>query len=377
MPHDVIMRYADYHDDFHKIEPVKRGESYEAYLARLMFIHMGQPPPEKTAPDNTSPFPPRVEALVDGGRWMWECVACSSGIVVDQPAGENTSQSYCPACNYAGWVDVILPDNWQAIEKELLKQPGFRTNTAFRQWETHWSLGYLRDRTAEAERQKASGVLRPRKASIGATRLWSVGEVLTASNKNTFERQVMRDLKGTNGPIGPYESAIVLWNATTTERNALTAEPGMMLYNETTDGIDFRDSSAWHRNPRVYRTPENNLFTGANSSYVEISDNHGLPSIPFNPRLRYRVVNATHGWDAGDIIYGPVHRSGRDDDNFGGSLVATIRYFRATSSAIRVRIERWNTGGGSGQFAEFRERTGNFSSVTSGDVVYSIECDYL
>ena len=71
-----------------------------------------------------------------------------------------------------------------------------------------------------------------RAASIGTPRTWSVGEVLTAANMNTYIREIQRDLIGTNGPI-EFLNALVAASLTTAERNALTAQAGMLLYNST------------------------------------------------------------------------------------------------------------------------------------------------
>ena len=225
MPQDTIMLFEDYKEDSILTERIRKNESYDRYLAHHANIYRG----DRNLPEKESSLP-QVPAFINAGRWMWHCLACDSGVIVDRPSS-TPSPSICPVCMYQEWVEVVLPDNWKEIEEELLKQPGFRLNTAFRYWEPDWDMDYLRHRTHSARVQMDSGVVRPRSASIGSTRLWSVGEVLTANRKNTHERQVMRDLAGRNGPIGPYEDAIILYNATTAQRDLITAESGMMLWN--------------------------------------------------------------------------------------------------------------------------------------------------
>ena len=83
-----------------------------------------------------------------------------------------------------------------------------------------------------------------RALSIGTPRLWSVGEILTASNMNTYVSDILDDLKGTNGPI-EYTDAIVVDSLTTTERNALTAANGMVIYNSTLSVFQRYENGAW------------------------------------------------------------------------------------------------------------------------------------
>ena len=222
MTNDTIMVFEDYKDEVVVIEHIGIDDSYDDYLLRNAHAYTGiKNLPAKNAVDFSQAY-----AFVDSGRWMWQCLACGAGIVVDIDRESGmVSPSICPACLYQGWVEVIIPPNRVEIEKELLQQPGHRSKTYFRNWEFGWDMDHLRYRTSRAKEQVKSGIPNPRGASIGATRLWSVGEVLTASNKNTFERQVLRDLAGRNGPIGPYESSYYfVQRGTNAQRNAFTAE---------------------------------------------------------------------------------------------------------------------------------------------------------
>ena len=271
MINDTIMVFEDYKEDIASLElTIKPSDSYENYLLRLLHTYTGA----KNLPaKNMGGFPP-AHAFVDSGRWMWQCLACNSGIIVDLNRETGmASPSICPACVYQGWIDVIMPVERIEIEMELLQQPGFRAQTAFRQWELGWDMQYLKYRTARAGDQMDSGILNPRGASIGATRLWSVGEVLTASNKNTFERQVFRDLAGRNGPI-EYENAIVVYNVTTTQRDAITAADGMLVYNTTNGRMEERNGSNWNGILRLWENPD--TYIGGGDSVAEYTITHPL-----------------------------------------------------------------------------------------------------
>ncbi len=141
-------------------------------------------------------------------------------------------------------MDVMFPTNRVAIEAELMKQPGHRGFAPVRNWQPGWTLEYLQERTARANELIAAGVQFVRALSIGIPRLWSVGEILTASNMNTYISDILDDLKGTNGPI-EYTDAIVIDSLTTTERDALTAANGMVIYNSTLSVFERYENGAW------------------------------------------------------------------------------------------------------------------------------------
>ena len=114
-------------------------------------------------------------------------------------------------------------------------------------------MSVLEDRTAKAQESLDAGVPFPTSLSIGATRIWSVGEILTAANKNTYERTVLEDLAGRNGPV-EYEGAIVIDSLTTTERDAITltgtgglgaSGNGLVIYNSTKAVFERYENGAW------------------------------------------------------------------------------------------------------------------------------------
>ena len=304
MTRDTILVYHDYFDDFFRSESIRQGESYQDYLARLLEGHLG------TGPEESVNLGRRVvHAFVNAGRWMWECPACASGIIVDRP-NKKPSPTYCPACYYGGWQKVALPSNWQEIEEELLKQPGYRTNTAFRHWETHWDMEHLRYRTQRAHEQIQEGILNPRTASIGLTRLWSVGEVMTANKKNTFERQVLRDLAGRNGPI-EYENATVLYNATTTQRDAISEEDGMLLYNTTTKRFEGYDSH-WGGFPKTEVVGDIEIVRQGSRETRVVSIEHSLGKIPYVVHPFYYKFSGSSegGYSVGESVsYAPITRN--------------------------------------------------------------------
>ena len=242
MADDKILQHSHY-----KEEPVPRLEearlSYPQWLTKMHQIYWGKEPPEVPASITTS-----VDAFVNAGRWLWQCVACNNATVceVGQP-------SICVECATQGWVNVVFPSNREDVETELLKQPGHRAHAPVRQWNPGWTMDKLEARTTRAQAAVDAGVPFPTSLSIGATRVWSVGEILTAANKNTYERTVLEDLAGRNGPV-EYEDAIVIDSLTTTERDAITltgtgglgaSGNGLVIYNSTKNVFERYENGAW------------------------------------------------------------------------------------------------------------------------------------
>ena len=242
MADDKIIQHSHYKED-----PLPRLEfsnlGYSAWLTKMHQIYQGEDPPEVPASITTS-----VDAFINAGRWLWMCVACNSAITaeVGQP-------SICVECATQGWVNVVFPSNREDVETELLKQPGHRAHAPIRQWRPGWDMSVLENRTAKAQEALDAGVPFPVSLSIGATRVWSVGEILTAANKNTYERNVLEDLAGRNGPV-EFEDAIVIDSLTTTERNAITltgtgglgaSGNGLVIYNSTLNVFQRYENGAW------------------------------------------------------------------------------------------------------------------------------------
>ena len=257
MANDKVLVHSDYRDDPLKLLD-RAHMDYVPWLDAMHQVHRGQ-----DAPDIPITRTGQVEALINSGRCLWVCPACNSVTPVENrpsttPVGNTGTgatwdltptpahyghPSICVQCG-SDWLDVMFPTNRADIEAELMKQPGHRGFAPVRNWQPGWTIEYLEERTARANVLIAAGVNFVRALSIGTPRLWSVGEILTASNMNTHISDILDDLKGTNGPI-EYTDAIVIDSLTTTERDALTAANGMVIYNSTLNVFQRYENGAW------------------------------------------------------------------------------------------------------------------------------------
>ena len=257
MANDKVLVHSDYRDDPLKLLD-RAHMDYVPWLDAMHQVHRGQ-----DAPDIPITRTSQVEALINSGRCLWVCPTCNSVTPVeDRPATTPVGStgtgatwdltptpahyghpSICVQCG-SDWVDVMFPTNRAAIEAELMKQPGHRGFAPVRNWQPGWTLEYLQERTTRANVLRAAGVEFVRALSVGTPRLWSVGEILTASNMNTYISDILDDLKGTNGPI-EYTDAIVVDSLTTTERDALTAVNGMVIYNSTLNVFQRYENGVW------------------------------------------------------------------------------------------------------------------------------------
>ena len=177
MPSDAILTWADYAAE--RVQPFALPRehllTYRAYLAFLYELNHGEPPPP--VPETLDPAP----VFVNVGRWMWKCRACGAAVPV-----EPNEPLICYQCGNGGWKMPAFPFNRASIEEELLRQPGHRLAAPIRNWRPGWMVAYLQERTAKANAAIAAGNPFPRSLSIGSTRSWAGGEILTAANMNTF-----------------------------------------------------------------------------------------------------------------------------------------------------------------------------------------------
>jgi len=100
-----------------------------------------------------------------------------------------------------------------------------------------------------------------------APHTWTVSEIITTILLNTEIRDQLRYLKGLDGATTIENGLIVdntdgdeyfqLPNLTTTERDALTAVDGMVIYNETLHKVQARINSTWL-----------NVTTGAGKMFI-------------------------------------------------------------------------------------------------------------
>ena len=250
MPKDKILVYHDYQD-----EPFPRlsnaSKEYVSWLRDMYELFRGEQMPNIPDERETS-----VKAFVSAGRWLWQCLGCNSAIPAEDrlPTSELPSHyghpSICPECATQGWVDVVFPRIRRTLEDELLKQPGRRANAPIRDWKLGWKMRDLHQRTTKAQSLLAAGK-HVRSLSVATTKAWSVGEVLTAANMNSHVTNPIDDLVGRIGPNTgggapvEFENAIIIDSLTTTERDALTATNGMLIYNSTLNVFQRYENGAW------------------------------------------------------------------------------------------------------------------------------------
>ena len=193
-----ILTWADYADERVRAFALPKDHlvSYRAYLSYLYDLNFGEPLPP--VPETLEPAP----VFVNVGRWLWQCRACGAAVPVEP--GEPL---ICYQCGTGGWMLPAFPFNQFSIEEELLRQPGHRLAAPIRNWRPSWTVAYLQERTEKANAAIAAGNLFPRSLSIGGTRSWAGGEVLTAANMNTFLSDVLDDTAGRNGRVD-FEDAL-------------------------------------------------------------------------------------------------------------------------------------------------------------------------
>ena len=274
MPDDKILHFADHHDETAvAISLPSHIRAYRDYLEHFHRLEQDADLPE--LPDE---FPDaKAVARVNQGRWLWLCAACNAGILLD----EDDKHSICVRCGSNGWMEVGWPENKAKIETELLKMTGTglgkRLVATVREWRPGWTLAYLEERTKKAlELSKKGG--RVRALSIGARRIFTVGEILTADHMNTYVSDIEDDLAGANGIIELETDAannvggLRVPRLTTVQRNAQTTTNGVVLYDTTLDRfVQYRDGD-WFREddiqPLHVTTTERNALTVANGTIV-------------------------------------------------------------------------------------------------------------
>ena len=256
MPVDKILTWDDYADEVrpHFNLPRSALSSYRAYLSFLYELNHGEPTPP--VPETLEP----TDVFVNVGRWLWQCRSCGGAVPVKR--GEPV---ICNECGTGGWRRPAFPSNYLEIEEELLNQPGRRLFSPLRNWLPGWTLEDLQDRTQRANAAIAAGNPFPRSLSIGATRAWAGGEVLTASNKNTFESAVMEDLAGRNGRVD-FEDALRVKDGANP-----TTQPYLDL-DESFIGLPLRTSDPASSEGRLtYRSDLNEFRANKGSGWYSLS----------------------------------------------------------------------------------------------------------
>ena len=151
---DAIYTYRHYTEDSQpRLQfPARTGRqtTYAQWLDYNYRLHHDNALP---APEDAQPLAP---TFINHGRWLWLCPACLTAVQVSETAGA-VDPCCCPACFSQGFVQPAFPADRAAIEAELMRQPGYRWNAPFRNWEPGWSLAYLRERTERAQAQLGRG----------------------------------------------------------------------------------------------------------------------------------------------------------------------------------------------------------------------------
>ncbi len=297
---DAIYTYRHYTEDNRpRLQfPKRTGRrtTYAQWLAYQYALHHDDELP--AAALTTEPPPPPAPAFVNHGRWLWQCPACLTAVQVSETAGA-VDLCCCTACFGQGFVQPSLPDARAEIEAELLRQPGYRHNAPFRNWEPGWTLEFLQERTAAAQAKIAAGEKFIRSASIGTPRTWAVGEVLTAANMNTFVREIQKDLIGLNGAVELLHG-MRPGSFSTTEIDALTGTPdGTLVFNSTTGQPEYISNDM--RRSLVSAMHTSSLF--AAGSVMTVS--HDLGFAPTRFQLAYERIasSAQHGFAQDDRVY--------------------------------------------------------------------------
>ena len=298
---DAIYTYADYGQDSRpRLEfPKRTGKrtSYGQWLAYLYGLHH-----DGVLPAAGEERPAAV-AFVNHGRWLWLCPGCLTAVQVCE-SGDGAALVCCPACFGQEFVQPVFPQERVEIEEELLRQPGYRWNAPFRNWDPGWSLAYLQERTAKAQAQIDRGETFVRAASVGTPRTWAVGEVLSAANMNTFVREIQKDLIGTNGAIELLHG-VRPGSFSTAQINALSGiEDGTMLYNQSTKRHEYFVGGNRRGFAGVHTS---GLFAAA--EVVTVTHNLGFAPTSFQLLYERVASGAEAGHGNGDRVYVAQNRS--------------------------------------------------------------------
>ena len=318
---DTIYTYRDFLEERpSKLELPKRTGRRTTYRQWLEYQYRLFHDESLPAAGGSSQAAP---VFVNHGRWLWECPGCLTAVQVSE-AGGVVDLCCCPACFGQAFVQPVFPAERAEIEAELMRQPGYRWNAPFRNWEPGWSLAHLRERTAAAQAKLDAGATYVRSASIGTPRTWSVGEVLTAANMNNFVREIQKDLIGSNGPV-EFTDGITPVGMTTTQLNGLSGIPdGTLFYDSTINGYRYFDDDS-HR--ALARTHMSDKYAARSGSFETVNHDLGEP-----PRLFQLVFERvqTHtpyaGYATGAQVFQQVPNNGNSTNFFSVTNVGATSY---------------------------------------------------
>ena len=239
--------------------------------------------------------------------------------------GEGSQAVCCPACFGQGFVQPDFPEARAEIEAELLRQPGYRYNAPFRNWEPGWSLAHLRERTEKAQAQKDAGSDYVRAASIGTPRTWAMGEILTASNFNTFLRDIQRDIIGINGPIELLDGVRPGARTQAEIQSASDVPDGALYYDTTTDQIVYRVGAATLS--VRFAMHDSGLLSVDGITDDRQTITHTLGRVPqFYQIIVERLASEESGWMPGDQFQPSVPQSSSTNHLIGVLDASATQY---------------------------------------------------
>ena len=365
MPHDTILFFEDYADEVEQaLTPASKmsyGDFVAYHYARYLGRELGQAPPEA---------PLESAAYVDGGRWVWNCPACTSGNLVSR----DNLVTVCPRCGSDdSWIRVRLPapPMLQAITSELLKMPGHRLFAPVRTWFPAWTLDYLQERTALALQKVRSGIRYPTSLSILIPRTWAVGEILTAANMNTWIREFQRQVAGDDG-VTEFRHSIAPASFTTAQRNVISNPPdGSILWNSTVDRMEHYGEGTFRSSHNPFISDDIEFTQAGSNSDQDIELTHDLGYLPINMIVSLYNTGSTafNGLQSGAYLFYPQRRALPNEPpyiRFSDNDNTTVRYrvFGNNSDPIAVRFPN-----GTELFMRGLTASNSFSTHRANDVI--------
>ena len=296
---DTILAYEDYRHEQPRVLDAHYGTGAETRIAwsyrewaewcyeRLQ----GAPAPAVPAGET-----PVWSAVVNAGRWTTRCPACRGGLIVS-PADPVV---ICPLCP-SPWATVEFPPERAELEQLLLQLPGRRLGAPTRNWVPGQTPDDIRALVERAERLVKAGAdpTLLRALSVGATRNWVVGEILTAANENTYVSDILDDLAGRNGVI-ELEDSVTIASGSAGDRylrvpsGATNQRPphaaGRLRFNTTLSLPEISDGNSWKQTGDqpilTYETLNAANDVGTGSQQVARGNHTHLPGEPASPTLK-------------------------------------------------------------------------------------------
>jgi len=164
------------------------GADYRSNLA-MFHAESGLGPLPKVDPDNMGE--PAL-ARVYLGRWLVDCGACASAVVID----DEDLVFLCPSCGSGGrWREVILPPERSDIEEILLMRPGFRDANRNRFWFPGESALKLAGENALHDSPFPERFEQPLQALADELLRFPIGDLEARLAENTITREELAELE--------------------------------------------------------------------------------------------------------------------------------------------------------------------------------------